>query len=84
MCFLSTIFPNAPAHRPLYFLTSPLHRVDSLICTPKNSNRLRSHLRAIMALDRASECLNEHTRVKLQHNKEIIMFIFQFNGFIDV
>ena len=22
-----------------------------------------------------SECLNEHTRVKLQHNKEIIMFI---------
>ena len=23
-----------------------------------------------------SECLNEHTRVKLQHNKEIIMFIF--------
>ena len=29
-----------------------LHRVDSLICThPKNSNHLRSHLRAIMALD---------------------------------
>ena len=26
MCFLSTIFPNAPAHPPppLYFLTSPL------------------------------------------------------------
>ena len=23
-----------------------------------------------------SECLNEHTRVKLQHNKEIMMFIF--------
>ena len=23
-----------------------------------------------------SECLNEHTRVKLQHNKEITMFIF--------
>ena len=23
-----------------------------------------------------SECLNEHTRVKLQHNKEIIIFIF--------
>ena len=24
---------------------------DSLICTPQNSNHLRSHLRAIMALD---------------------------------
>ena len=23
-----------------------------------------------------SKCLNEHTRVKLEHNKEIIMFIF--------
>ena len=31
-----------------------------------------------------SECLNEHTRVKLQHNKKIIMFIFLFNCFIDV
>ena len=29
-----------------------LHRVNSLICTPKNSNHLRSHLTAIMALDR--------------------------------
>ena len=31
-----------------------LHRVDSLICTPKkkkNSNHLRSHSRAMMALD---------------------------------
>ena len=27
MCFLSTTFPNAPAHPPpLYFLTSPLMR----------------------------------------------------------
>ena len=25
-----------------------------------------------------SECLNEHTRDKLQHNKEIIMFIVYF------
>ena len=24
MCFLSTTFPNAPAHPPLHFLTSPL------------------------------------------------------------
>ena len=24
MCFLSTTFPNAPAHPPLYFLTGPL------------------------------------------------------------
>ena len=24
MCFLSTTLPNAPAHPPLYFLTSPL------------------------------------------------------------
>ena len=30
-----------------------------------------------------SECLNEHNRVKLQHNKETIMF-FLFNAFIDV
>ena len=28
-----------------------LHRVDSLIYTPKNSNHLRSHSKAIMALD---------------------------------
>ena len=28
-----------------------LHQVDNLICTPKNSNHLRPHLRAIMALD---------------------------------
>ena len=31
-----------------------------------------------------SECLNEHTRVKLQHNKEIIIIFFLFNGFIDL
>ena len=31
-----------------------LHQDDSLICTPKNSNHLRSHLRAIMALDHSS------------------------------
>ena len=31
MCFLSTIFPNAPAHPPLYFLTSPLVQ-KSIIC----------------------------------------------------
>ena len=30
-----------------------LHRVDSLICQPKNSNHLRLHLRAIMALNRS-------------------------------
>ena len=28
-----------------------LHRVESLICTPKTDNDLRSHLKAIMALD---------------------------------
>ena len=28
-----------------------LHRVDSLICAPKNRNHLRSHSRAIIALD---------------------------------
>ena len=33
MCFLSTIFPNAPAHRPLYFLTSPLSKVDRGLIT---------------------------------------------------
>ena len=35
-----------------------LHRVDSLICTPKNSNHLRSHLRA-RALD--------HSRLGLEN-----------------
>ena len=27
MCFLSATFPNAPAHPPLYFLTSPLNQI---------------------------------------------------------
>ena len=33
MCFLSTTFPNAPAHPPppLYFLTSPLSLLLSLV-----------------------------------------------------
>ena len=35
------------------------HRFDSLICTPKISNHLRSHLRAIMALD--------HSRLGLEN-----------------
>ena len=35
------------------------HRIDSLICTPKNSNHLRSHLRAIVALD--------HSRLGLEN-----------------
>ena len=30
MCFLSTIFPNAPAHPSLYFLTSPLGPLTTL------------------------------------------------------
>ena len=36
-----------------------LHRVDSLICTPQNSNHLRSHSRAIIALD--------HSRLGLEN-----------------
>ena len=37
-----------------------LHRVNSLIVHPKDSNYLRSHLRAIMALD--------HSRLGLENN----------------
>ena len=37
-----------------------LHRVDSLICTPKNS--FRSHLRAIMALD--------HSRLSVENKSD--------------
>ena len=37
-----------------------LHRVDSLKCTPKEYNHLRSHLRAIMALN--------HSRLGLENN----------------
>ena len=35
MCFLSTTFPNAPAHPPppLYFLTSPLSKVNRGLIT---------------------------------------------------
>ena len=44
-----------------------LHRVDNLICTPpKNSNHLRSHLRALMALD--------HSRLGLE-NKSGLIFL---------
>ena len=45
-----------------------LHRVDSLICTPKYSNHLRSHSRAIMALN--------HSRLDLE-NKSGPIFCFR-------
>ena len=45
-----------------------LHRVDSLICTPKYSNHLRSHSRAIMALN--------HSRLRLE-NKSGPIFCFR-------
>ena len=41
-------------------MNKTLHRIDSLICTPKEyTNHLRSHLRAIMALD--------HSRLGLEN-----------------
>ena len=46
-----------------------LHRVDSLICTPKNSNHLWSHLRAIMALD--------HSRLGLENKSGRIFCVRQ-------
>ena len=42
----------------------------------------KSHIRPagshFCSASRGSECLNEHTRVKLQHNKETIVFIYWF------
>ena len=51
-----------------------LHRIDSLICTPKNStgNHLRSHLRAIMALDHSTLGLEN----KFWENKSGRIFAF--------
>ena len=47
---------------------------------PEYAARMRLQNRFKTGLDfcsaSCSECLNEHTRVKLQHNKEITMFIF--------
>ena len=45
-----------------------LHRVDSLVC-PKNSNNLRSHLRAIMTLD--------HRRLGLENKSGRIFCVRQ-------
>ena len=42
---------------------------DSLICTPQNSNHLRSHLRAIMALD--------HSRLGLENKSGRIFCVRQ-------
>ena len=46
-----------------------LHRVDSLYVHPKNSNHLRSHLRAIMALD--------HSRLGLENKSGRIFCVRQ-------
>ena len=42
MCFLSTMFPNAPAH-PLYFLTSPLAAEFLFVTFVTKSNFLRNY-----------------------------------------
>ena len=41
MCFLSTTFPNAPAHPPPppYFLTSPLHDLHSACIKCRGSRK---------------------------------------------
>ena len=43
MCFLSTTFPNAPAHPPLYFLTSPLIIYLNLCHSHSQENHKISH-----------------------------------------
>ena len=53
MCFLSTTFPNAPAHppppAPLYFLTSPLQLIKNAVSIPeKNFNLLEQVPRGIV------------------------------------
>ena len=51
-----------------------MHRVDCLICTPKNStgSHLRSHFRAIMALDHGRLCVEN----KFLENKSGRIFTF--------
>ena len=49
-----------------------LHRVDSLICTPKKYKHLRSHSRAIMALENSRLGLEN----KLLENKSCEFFAF--------
>ena len=91
-----TVFIIQTSDRMWYF-TILQHKLHSLNIQDGRSTRgllakslikfPKSHIRQAgshFCSASCSECLNEHTRVKLQHNKEIIMFIFLFNGFIDV
>ena len=48
MCFLSTTFPNAPAHRPPpppYFLTSPLSRIRNQVKTVRINTFCAQHVK---------------------------------------
>ena len=80
-----TVFIIQTSDRLLYFTILP-HKLHSFNIQDDRSTRgvfkplknFQNHIRPTgshFCSANCSECLNEHTRVKLQHNKEIIIFI---------